>query len=1130
MKMMRFCGYALAAITGLVLVACNKPNEEEKKEETKDIVFTVAINSSGATEAEVIVRHTGTATDTWYGFLTEDVTTAQTELIAAQLGNVNAGTLHVGTSQTVPLKNLKDNQDYRYIAFGVNSAKEIYGKAGEVKFTTDADLSKAVFSVSAKEVTAHAATVSVSHEGYENNTWYAFVTTDLTTKASELLATEAAGVKEADLKTGKSKDVEFTELKADTQYRVIVGGVKPSGVLFGTLAEASFETPVDPAEIAFTATVGELTKSTASFAVSYNSQKELNWFYVVTTDLDGKAADIAAANKPGSDKWIAGPKTVTLENLEPETTYRFIVMGADASSVWGIPSDQTFTTLSDAYGECQFSAEVVKLEGTMATFSVTHTGSNTFEYAAFAVGDTSISLEDILAQLPADVDQHLYTGKGTEVTIKNLEPETAYRFIVVGRVGGASFGFAADVPFETTEVSYALDANWTVSYDGYQEGEQYPELISVKAATPGKSGKYIVVGTKKENIGTFTPEEAAEVMGAYYEEQLQKAIEAGTDISGWLLEDDATHGMSEFEYATDYYVYALGFTPDGIATGHFAYTSLNKPDTSKQLSYDDYLGTWKIDGYIWTISAKEAGKTYNIEGIPGSASIDCGNNVVVADYEAATGHLTITEQELGQYNDEEYGAVKEYFCGALTSGKESLWPRYPQQADAPAKVLTFVQNADGSYTLRPNAGVEAVLFAWVIQTGANKGAGNIYKPATLLPCKDVKPIELYKASYEDFLGDWVVGDEAWTLTQKVAGKSYYLSGAAVLDDFYSEDNSLPVVEFNAEQGQITLTEQSLGGTWDNSNYGACEDYVSGIFEYSGKVYPAYPLNTNTPAVIFTGVMEEKGKVQLNAGSCKYGTFIGLGGSWVILKGSNKGKGNIYGVWTDLPVMMVKPAEGSAAYNAWLGKWSIPSVEYLYDANDQYIGDQEGTSILTIRQKEADQSYLIKGIGPKNKSYEVEARFQADGTMTVTPQVVKEWVWTGDNEELDITEALVGLYTSDEGDMLTWSDATTLFTATLSGDTAQLVPGESTSGFTFSGFQFVQRYEGGTYGYGGEYALPNTLTRVDGGAGAPAFRVKSNWNNGPKALRPNNTQTDKVQRLRVKNTAVKASPKSAKRPF
>lgn len=176
------------------------------------------------------------------------------------------------------------------------------------------------------------------------------------------------------------------------------------------------------------------------------------------------------------------------------------------------------------------------------------------------------------------------------------------------------------------------------------------------------------------------------------------------------------------------------------------------------------------------------------------------------------------------------------------------------------------------------------------------------------------------------------------------------------------------------------------------------------------------------------------------------------------------------------------APASEAYNAWLGTWYIPTVVYQYDSNDEYIGDEVKPLPIDIKIDKTNKSYLISGIGPNNDKYDVPAEF-VDGKLVAHPQVVYTWTHSQAGE---IKEIFAGLYGEGEGAMWTWDDSLTLFTATIGSDgKATLTPGQSSDGIAFNGFQFIQYYSGGAYGYGGEYTLPNTMSRTQTASSVPA---------------------------------------------
>ena len=114
-----------------LVTSCKKVKEQEKPVKVVETNFTVGLNSVQAEYAEVVVRHTGAADVTWFGFVTEDVTGPEQDLISAQLAQLDKKALHVGNSQTVALPGLKEYVTYRYIAFPVNEAGETFGTGAQ---------------------------------------------------------------------------------------------------------------------------------------------------------------------------------------------------------------------------------------------------------------------------------------------------------------------------------------------------------------------------------------------------------------------------------------------------------------------------------------------------------------------------------------------------------------------------------------------------------------------------------------------------------------------------------------------------------------------------------------------------------------------------------------------------------------------------------------------------------------------------------------------------------------------------------------------------------------------------------------------------------------------------------------
>ena len=123
------------------------PEEPEKPEVelNQDLEFTLEVTEVTADQAKIKVSHNGTATDTWYGFVTSNVTEKDGNLITAEvkalLATGKISGLKKQTSTTITLRGLDPQTDYKYIAVGLSEEGEVYGVYKSISFKTIRDTS-----------------------------------------------------------------------------------------------------------------------------------------------------------------------------------------------------------------------------------------------------------------------------------------------------------------------------------------------------------------------------------------------------------------------------------------------------------------------------------------------------------------------------------------------------------------------------------------------------------------------------------------------------------------------------------------------------------------------------------------------------------------------------------------------------------------------------------------------------------------------------------------------------------------------------------------------------------------------------------------------------------------------------
>ena len=831
MKIVKIASVAISVLLAWTMVSCNKEaGPVEKTIRETRTRFSVELSRADADYAEVVVRHynekkdktgewqivdEGNQSDTWYGFITKDLETPVADLVKEQMAFVDAKTIHTGKSQTVALRYLDEHVNYRYIAFGVNEEGEAYGDPGALAFCTS-PVFDVTFAAEATDIQSHQASFSISHGGLDVLTYKAFITEDTKTAVATLAAADYAeqvddhGKIKSDVELLSGNSITFTaeELEHEKSYRLIVYGIYDNNgvaVFYGTPAEVLFSTPIDLSLVTFNAVASGITKNSVNIAVSYTArQEDLTWYGFYTEDVTSPAASLIAQKVATltEDDLESGAKSVALTGLTPETDYRYIVTGVNASGAYGNPAVIKFSTLTEAYDNCVFTVEATEVKALSVTLKVTHTGLDDFQYAGFFTDDMTSAVADIA--LPANVDSKLMTGKEYTFTIDELSPVTKYRYIVVGRYSGNEYGTRGEVVFTTA-------------------------------------------------------------------------------------------------------------------------------DNAISLPYDAFIGEWKINGQVFSVTQKVAGVSYNIDGLPSASSARCGISTVEGLYDSDKGQLYVMDQDLAEYDDpstNNYGRLKDFYAGAkwtkMSNGSERYWAIYPFRSDTKSRAMNFIGLEDGTFVLRAGSeGVEAVLCGWVILQGTYAGSGNCYSGEIVFPATVEKFVKK-AATYEDFLGKWKFATSTITISQKVAGSTYSVTGLFDVEELYGDVHEV-VANYDAEKHEFYLMEQKLGAfntadveSFGSNQYGDCDDYLIGIFSYSGSTYPAYPYNTDEPACLFTAFINGNDVVEIIPGSCSYGPFVGLDYWWIIREGEDAGKGNSYhadssGSYTyeTLPETMTKVSGGSS---------------------------------------------------------------------------------------------------------------------------------------------------------------------------------------------------------------------------
>ncbi len=702
-----------SVLTGLLLLSsCEQKREYDGEKIESEVTFTVTSGQIGAQQAEVLVRHNGRPSRKWYGFVTTDLTGKVSDLVSAQLPKVSESDIHVGTSQTVVLTGLSELSEYRYIAFGLDSDGAASGIPGSFTFSTNPDFN-VTFGAEVLEVEAHKVLLSLSNSGNETLTYVGLLTRDLTTSVAKLVEQDYAQrvsggqiLKPEELYSGKNVTLSLSDLESDSPYRYIVyglyGGDAPMS--YGTPADITFTTAIDYDNVTFTIQNEATTTSSATFKVSYEgANSPLSWYAFNTADTQSSVEDLIAAQMaaqmPDGALYSGKDVTVTIDDLQQFTDYRFIVIGLEGERTFGQGAALSYQTADEDYDSVTFKVELVGTPSkTSAQVKVTHDGGkDKFQWYGFLTTDVSSPVADILPSPDAIDEAEVCSGQEALIDLTDLQDGTAYRYIVTGfRKDSAGapllYGTPGVVAF-STESMYYETPDWKISYGGLSGDPEYPYIFTNTVAPGSTEGWYLMTAAEKSRVQEAGGVEALlrnEVPGL--SELMKTFMESyGMEDASEFLRNGTYSENLDLDYDT-YYIIAIGFDLNADPTGPYAYLEYeNKPEPGSE-AYEKWIGSWTItrgeETDVLTISQKEVNKSYNIFGIEGGLFDDVFP--VEALYDATSGNMFLNAQILGTVEISTRGEVEVSLNGyAESTGYFYTW------SGTPYKIADFVMDSSG---------------------------------------------------------------------------------------------------------------------------------------------------------------------------------------------------------------------------------------------------------------------------------------------------------------------------------------------------------------------------------------------------------------------------------------------------
>lgn len=628
--------------------------------------------------------------------------------------------------------------------------------------------------------------------------------------------------------------------------------------------------------------------------------------------------------------------------------------------------------------------------------------------------------------------------------------------------------------------------NWTLSYS-YAAGEEYPEIIknTVSGSDKGRYAlTYYSVEDMKEYYGIESisdpafPETVSIMFAddfqytAYYAYPVFLGIPTEEVFAELTAVGTSDQSFEELEYGK-YIAVATGIDDIGGASGYYAAIEFEKKEPVSVATYADFLGKWTMGSTVLEITQDVQNETYKVSGLPGQPA------GITYSAKFVDKKLVLSEQAIKVSG----GYV--VLSGMFSADGQNYYSYGTPNSSVPDILFNGYMLESGEVVVKPGANTSYDLKFF--------GMGQIKCDSSMTPqgtigasvtFADMKRYEEKKsvAKYEDFLGEWTMGGASFVIAEAQKGSTYTVSG------FPQQEQVKATVYARFEDGKFILEEQMTEGSMTHTSYGECAISCAGSFVSGGQTYPAYPVNCDSPATIFTAYMNEDGSVDVEKGACEYGVFSGMCLSWVIKSGQNAGKGNCFtSIALGNAMTKVQTSEG---YAKWLGNWSVERPEYVPDETTQtYVPSGKTiTDTWKITKNVANESYNIEGIEGTTEAEDglIATALYDAATQTISLHYQTMLTWTYQNQTFN--EILVGYALASDGKTYrVTADVAPICTIALKEPgVAEMTPGEFEDGgmkFVFNQIRIHQEMGGKYYIYNG-YGTPIPTSMVAAG-NAPA---------------------------------------------
>lgn len=253
----------------------------------------------------------------------------------------------------------------------------------------------------------------------------------------------------------------------------------------------------------------------------------------------------------------------------------------------------------------EFTLELVAedLDTDSAKIEVSHNGEKSDTWYGFVTTETDIDeaiLDEVESLLQEDgtiASTKLKKSTSTKVTLRELEPETEYTYVVFGlSAKGTVYGTPETLEFTTKSEFTGLTEtqDWVLDYAGRDdEGNEHFTIECSESSIylfDYVDEYYITDESGKSYLYEYVLSIAEEFIAALEEVTVEELLEKG------LLQQGPGELTSPQRLATgDYYLFAIGFNEDGTPTGTYSTKKFEVEEEEATAEFLQWTGTYRVE-------------------------------------------------------------------------------------------------------------------------------------------------------------------------------------------------------------------------------------------------------------------------------------------------------------------------------------------------------------------------------------------------------------------------------------------------------------------------------------------------------------------------------------------------------